>query len=123
MRVMLIEDDELVRESIAESLMGDDIDLDGVSNAEDALVLLGAGQLPDVIVTDNRLGNGLSGMQFADIARTRYPEIRIVLISGERLDRPLKKHERFVSKPFDPLHLADVVAECHQRQQACAAGN
>ena len=61
MRVLLIDDDTLVREMLAETLAAEDIEVDGLANAEDALVLLGANQVPDVLVTDVDLGGGLTG--------------------------------------------------------------
>ena len=58
MRVLLIDDDALVRQTLADSLAEESIEVDGLANAEDALVLLSAGQVPDVLVTDIDLGAG-----------------------------------------------------------------
>jgi CheY-like chemotaxis protein len=58
MRVMLIEDDALVRRMISEALDADGMEVAGLASAEDALVLLGAGQVPDVLVADVNLGPG-----------------------------------------------------------------
>jgi DNA-binding response OmpR family regulator len=58
MRVLLIEDDVMVRTMLSDALSEEGVEVDGLSNAEDALILLGAGQVPDVLVSDVNLGAG-----------------------------------------------------------------
>jgi DNA-binding NtrC family response regulator len=111
---MLIDDDALVRNSLAETLADEGIEVDGLANAEDAIILLGSGQAPDVVVTDIDLGIGLSGLDLATIARERHPDVEIILISGTTFDpgrRAVSEHERFLSKPFVPSVLADAIRE------------
>jgi DNA-binding response OmpR family regulator len=112
MRVMLIEDDALMRGLIAEKLGEEGMEVDGLASAEDALILLGAGQVPDVLVADVNLGAGLSGRELADIARERHPDADVVLISGAPpppdAPRPLRR-ERFLRKPFAPEALAAAI--------------
>ncbi len=110
MRVLLIDDDALVRQTLADTLAAEGIEVDGLANAEDALVLLGAGQVPDVLVADIDLGPGLSGLDLAHIARARHPAAEVVLISGTALDPcHLGCRERFLRKPFAPTALAEAV--------------
>jgi len=112
MRVLLIEDDEIVRTTLADTLGDEGIEVDGLANAEDALVLLGAGQVPDVLVTDIDLGPGLDGVDLADMARTRHPDVEIVFISGQPFNqegRPLGQHESFIRKPFTASQLATAI--------------
>jgi len=112
MHVLLIEDDALMRQLLSEMLAEDGIEVDGLANAEDALILLGAGQVPDVLVTDVDLGPGLSGLDLAAIARERHPDLELVFISGMPLPDdavPRARHERFLQKPFAPAALADAI--------------
>jgi DNA-binding NtrC family response regulator len=109
---MLIEDDELVRATLAETLAGEGIEVDGLTNAEDALILLGSGQAPDVLVTDIELGPGLSGLDLASIARERHPNVEVILISGTTpCPDPgvAQRRQRFLGKPFAPSALADAI--------------
>jgi CheY-like chemotaxis protein len=65
---MLIDDDALIRETLGEMLAEEGIEVDGLANAEDALILLGSGQAPDVLVADIDLGAGLSGLDPSALA-------------------------------------------------------
>ncbi len=121
MRVLLIEDDEAVRSTLSETLDGDGFEVDGLANAEDALILLGAGQVPDVLVTDIRLGNGLSGFDLAEVARARHPEVGVILISGaqtEEMRHELRRREIFLEKPFQPEALAAAIRKAAARDEA-----
>jgi len=112
MRILLIEDDQQVRTTLMEMLSDEGLDVEGLANAEDALVLLGAGQVPDVLVTDIDLGPGLGGIDLADMARAKHPEVEVVLISGTPSNprgRPLREHERFLRKPFTASSLAEMI--------------
>ena len=112
MRVLLIDDDAQVRQLLMDTLAAEGIEVDGLANAEDALVLLVAGQVPDVLVADIDLGAGLSGLDLAAIARERHPGVEVVLISGVRPDpnrQALGRRERFPRKPFAPAALAEAI--------------
>jgi DNA-binding NtrC family response regulator len=122
MRVMLIEDDPLMRGLIAEMLADEGMEVDGLASAEDALILLGAGQVPDVLVADVNLGPGLSGCGLAQIARERHPGVEVVLISGAPPPPAAVhalRHQRFLRKPFAPEALAAAIREA----AAVAASN
>ena len=112
MRVLLIDDDALVRQTLAETLAQEGIEVDGLANAEDALVLLGAGQVPDVLVADIDLGPGLSGLDLAALAQERHPAVEVVLISGASRapgQPSFEGHRRFLRKPFAPAALAEAI--------------
>jgi DNA-binding response OmpR family regulator len=108
MRVLLIEDDPQLRGNFVEMLHDGGFDVDGLANAEDALVLLGAGQIPDVLVTDINLGLGLDGIELANMARAKHPEVGVVFITGGPIDQQryrLREHEQFLQKPFSYAEL------------------
>ncbi len=102
----------LVRELVAEGLADHGFDVTGIAFAEDALVLLGSGEPVDVLVTDIDLGDGLTGMDVAAVARTRHPDIELIFISGRPVDREGRAphpHEHVLLKPFRPSELADLI--------------
>ncbi|MBL6457477.1 response regulator [Belnapia sp. T6] len=119
MRVLLIEDDAILRMILADELGEEGIEVNGLANAEDALILLGAGQVPDVLVTDISLGGGLSGFDLAELARAKHPEVAVILISGTAPDpaqHPLRRREMFLAKPFLPSTLAAAIRKAGQKE-------
>ena len=114
MRVLLIEDDDAIRELLAEDLAGNGFEVSGLAFAEDALVLLGSGEAVDVLVIDINLGDGLTGMDLAEVARGRHPDVELVFISGHAIDRQGRSphpHEHLLLKPFRPSELARLIRE------------
>ena len=119
MRALLIEDDALVRMLTAEMLEEAGVQVDAVSNAEDALILLASGQLCDVLVTDVNLGAGLGGIELAESVRSRHPDISVVFVSGQGLgDAVLAPGDHFLQKPFRPQLLVKLIAELAQGRAA-----
>jgi two-component system, OmpR family, response regulator len=109
--VLLVEDDELIRDILGEAL--DDAGLDTVRSpsAEDALVQMGA-DAPRVMVTDINLGAGMDGLALGREARQRFPDLPIVYISGRYAEvSGLRKDERFLPKPFPASVLLKTIAE------------
>ncbi len=116
MRVLLIEDDDVMRVTVADILLDEGVEVDAVSNAEDALVLLGSGQVCDVLVTDIDLGAGLDGLALADSVRSRYPEIAVVFVSGlPTAPAAISPRDRFLAKPFRPRQLVAAIEQLAPR--------
>ena len=118
MRVLVVEDDPVIREMIAEILIEEGVEADGVGYAEEALVLLGSGEQIDLLVTDIDLGDGLTGMDLAAIARSRHAGVELLFISGHSEDRAGQApspHERFLQKPFRAQDLVAILREARAR--------
>lgn len=114
MQVLLIEDDHTVRAILVDLLAEHGIEVDGLTNAEDAIVLIGAGQIPDVLVTDINLGPGLDGVDLAEMAQAKHPDVGVVFISGDPYNahgHRLGEHERFLQKPFRTSDLAAAIRD------------
>jgi two-component system, cell cycle sensor histidine kinase and response regulator CckA len=103
-RVLVVEDNELVRETTAQILRREGYDVVEASSANDAMRLMSnANFLPDLVLTDvvmpDRNGRDLAD----DLARLR-PHLRVVFMSGYTDDAMirygLETHRRFVEKPF-----------------------
>lgn len=105
-RLLLVEDDPLVRLSVAMGLEDFGFEVVEAETAESAIEMLGsATQEPPVmaVVTDINLGRGWSGLQLADFLRGRWPDIGIIFITGriEQLQgRELRRREALLAKPF-----------------------
>jgi DNA-binding NtrC family response regulator len=112
MRIMLVEDDPLLRDVLIEALTDAGFEVDGLDNAEDAIVLVGAGQVPDVLVADIHLGEGRDGFDLVADVQKRHPELRAIFVSGSHPGEPahrLPRHEVFLHKPFSAEGLVKAV--------------
>jgi two-component system C4-dicarboxylate transport response regulator DctD len=114
--VLLVEDDELILETLGDALNLAGLDTARSSNAEAALDLLGRDQ-PQVVVTDINLGGGMDGLALGREAHARFPNLPIVYISGRYGEvRGLKPNERFLTKPFTASVLLSAIAEIRVRE-------
>jgi DNA-binding NtrC family response regulator len=99
--ILLIEDDELVRDCLEVALMEAGLETLGSRSAEAALDLLDANEPPSVVVTDINLGSGMDGLAFMRAARAVCPGLPVVFISGRYGElRGMTESERFLPKPF-----------------------
>jgi len=107
-KVLLVEDDELVRETVAAMLTQAGLELQTTDCAEGALALDPGGF--DVLITDVRMP-GRSGPQLAHELRVRRPGLPVLFISGYA-DEALGAGEprtAFLAKPFSAAELEAAV--------------
>jgi CheY-like chemotaxis protein len=110
--VLLVEDDELVRDCLTEALHAAGVGIAGSASGEAALAALTEHAWPDVIVTDINLGRGMDGLAFARAARKMNPDLPVVYISGRYGElRGLLPIERFLPKPFTTPTLLRLIDE------------
>jgi len=103
-RVLLVEDEFLISEWVAQSLSDQGFAVQTASNAADALQRL-ASEPVDVLFTDINLPGGMDGAALARRAREMRPELPVVYASARAT---LLKLEAWVSgsiivpKPYEP---------------------
>ena len=124
--VLLVEDDALLRECLAEVLDDDGWQVIAVASAAAALDYMELGGMPNVLMTDLWLGAGMNGLTLIAEARQRWPMLHAVLASGADVGR-LDMHpgDRFLGKPFSMDALIQVVTELTTKPAAtscCMAG-
>ena len=101
MDILLVEDDDLVRDCLFEALNETGLLIQGIDTGEAALSLLRPDDPPSVVVTDINLGAGMDGLAFARAARALCPGLPVVYISGRYVElRGMSAYERFLAKPF-----------------------
>ncbi|CAH2605637.1 Histidine kinase (plasmid) [Rhodovastum atsumiense] len=118
--VMVVEDDESLRESLADFLDLEGIRAVGAADGREALQLLASGVRPDAIILDLMMP-GMNGWEFRR-AQMSAPELRnipVFVVSGVNVPsaevETLKALE-FVQKPFDPVRLVAAVAQAAGRR-------
>ena len=110
-RALVVEDDELQRELLVALLEECDLDVMQCESAEAAeLILQKIGGAVAFLFTDVNLAGRKNGAELAAMARSRFPNIRIVVTSGyEAPDVP--SGVKFLPKPWFAL---DVLREAER---------
>lgn len=83
MRVLLVEDNELLRGLTVRILRGLGHDVLEANDAPSALALAASDAPIDVLFTDVRLGGGADGVELALEVLTQAPQLRVLLTSGD----------------------------------------
>jgi CheY-like chemotaxis protein len=110
--LLLVEDDPLVRETVAAMLEDEGFEVVEAADAVQALDLVRDGLDAPLIVTDVDLGAGPSGAELADMLRRLRPETRIIFITGRMsslADRHVDEREAILPKPFASEALSKLV--------------
>ena len=82
-RVLLVEDEILISEMVAEVLAEHGYEVHVAANAKDALRHLTCGAPCDVLFTDINLPGGVDGAALAQLARKLRPDLPVVYASGQ----------------------------------------
>jgi CheY-like chemotaxis protein len=83
-RVLLVEDEPLLRKVISRQLVSAGYVVRVAVDGLDAIGKLRAGPL-DWIISDFEMPR-MAGLEFLDVVRERFPQIRVILISGVSVD-------------------------------------
>ncbi|MBD3586253.1 response regulator [Salinimonas sp. HHU 13199] len=104
--ILLVEDDELVRESTTSTLQKEGYRVIQAETAEDALKVLDAKADIDLVLTDVVMPGALSGFELAEWVQTTHPALRILVTSGF-VGNKRSNSERwfFLQKPFSTQSL------------------
>jgi CheY-like chemotaxis protein len=108
--VLLVEDDILVRYSMAEALRSDGFLVLEASSGEDALTLVDGRHSIDVLLTDVQLAGTLTGWDVADKCRSARADLPVIYTSGNAIERTRQvAGSRFFAKPYE---IGAVVGAC-----------
>lgn len=110
-RLLLVEDEFLISEMVAEDLSKQGFVVSAVANASDALSHLASAAV-DVLFTDVKLPGGIDGMTLARRAREMRPDLPVVYASGHvnkfDLDRCVPG-SIFIAKPYVPSFIGRIL--------------
>ena len=113
-RILVVDDEPSVRESLAEFLNDAGYDVSTAENGFDALLQLRR-VTPDVIISDLNMPQ-MSGFEFLSVVRRRFPEISVVAVSGayesgERVPGGVIADAFYAKGQHHPEELSHTVAE------------
>jgi CheY-like chemotaxis protein len=103
MRILLVDDDDLVRLVLAEMLADLGHEIVEAAGPQDALGRPNAISSPNLVITDIDLGSSLSGFDVAAKAHLLWPAARVILTSGcppGNIRQLLDPRDRYLQKPF-----------------------
>ncbi|MGD0418382.1 MAG: response regulator [Xanthobacteraceae bacterium] len=110
-RVLLVEDEFLISEWVAETLSDYGFAVRTATNAADALRQIMSAPI-DVLFTDINLPGGMDGATLARRARELLPDLPVVYASGRVLDSKQRvPGSLFVAKPYVPELIARLLAD------------
>lgn len=79
-KILIVDDEEIVRRSYARSLAGENCRVEMASNGQDALQVMG--QRPFDIVLLDLMMPGMNGMTVLKTIKQKWPESEVIIITG-----------------------------------------
>jgi DNA-binding NtrC family response regulator len=116
--VLVVDDEKNMRLSLKSVLAGEGYEFRLVESAEDALSALEKEEFL-MVITDARLGSGMSGYQFLATACKRWPNTPFLMITAYATPKLAVEAIKagaidYLAKPFAPEELLHAVARCAQ---------
>jgi CheY-like chemotaxis protein len=118
---LVVEDEWLVREEIADALRADGWSVLEAGSGESALAFLRTGQHIDLVITDIQLAGPLTGWDVAEEFRGARPGIPIIYASGNSRENVRKvEGSVFLGKPYCTSELLDACSKLSKRSERSA---
>lgn len=111
--VLVVEDEPLVRALGVDVLEDAGFVVVEAANATEALRTLETRSDVRVVFTDVNMPGGLDGLELARLIHQRWPQIRLIVASGQATPKPgdIPSDGEFVPKPWEPDALVDRIRE------------
>ena len=119
-KVLVVDDDRVVRQSYQRSLAGMRCRVQTALNADEALKLM-EDDPSDVVLADIRMP-GMDGITMLQEIKKRWPECEVVVITGYPSIETAKEAVRlgaynYLAKPIGPKEVVDAAAEALNRKR------
>jgi DNA-binding NtrC family response regulator len=106
---LVVEDDPLQRETLADLLKDHGLEVVECSTAEAAeLVVATTGPELKALVTDVSLAGEMSGLELAEYAKRKFPQLNVVMVSGKG-PAYIPQDTTFLLKPYRARELLEAV--------------
>jgi two-component system, response regulator PdtaR len=111
--VLVVEDEPIIRLSIAYELQDAGFEAFEASNAIEAIEILADHLEIRLMFTDIDMLPGISGLRLAGIVRCRWPSVKIIITSGLHQIPPdaMPATSRFMPKPYVPSEVIAAISE------------
>jgi CheY-like chemotaxis protein len=108
-RILVVEDEMLIRDFVLEELEDAGFEVVVASNADEAIVILETQLDIRLVFTDIDMPGSINGMKLAEAIRERWPPIHLVITSGNALPSELPARAMFIPKPYLGRNVGEVM--------------
>ncbi|HET9595872.1 MAG TPA: sigma-54 dependent transcriptional regulator [Anaeromyxobacteraceae bacterium] len=120
-RIFVVDDDASSRDLLSRILASEGHGVAALSDGSEALERLAAGEAPDLVVSDIRMGE-LDGLQLVDAFRQKAPDTPVILVTAfGNIDGAVDAIRRgafdYISKPYDVDAIKVVVGRALTQRQ------
>jgi DNA-binding NtrC family response regulator len=110
-RILVVEDDPLIREFVVEALREEGYDVIHAANGEEALAWC-LRRVADVLFTDIKLPGHVDGWQIAELCREHDPELPVIYATGfSPVEARPVPGSLSLQKPYHPEDIVKAVKE------------
>ena len=99
-RILVVEDEDLLRFVICEVLRENGLEVVEVTNADAAFEYLKTKDSIDLVFTDVNMPGRMDGVALAHSVNDNFPEIKVIVTSGRQLVSPVAPNP-FIAKPYE----------------------
>jgi DNA-binding response OmpR family regulator len=99
-RLLLVEDEFLIRLSLCEALGEYGFDVIPAKNGDEALAILQIEHV-DLVITDVKMPGRVDGIQLAHRLRHEWPSVAVLVVSGHAQVSDLPSKIPLIRKPYD----------------------
>jgi CheY-like chemotaxis protein len=115
--VLVVEDEVLIRMAVAAALRNVGLHALEARDADEAMTVLHAGIVPDVLFTDVRMPGSMDGLKLAALVESMFPHMHIIISSAYIGRTDLKMRVHFMAKPLDPAIIARTIKKVISRPE------
>lgn len=113
LRILLVEDDPMVRDVTVGALRAQDMDVTEAADGPQAMAILETKGPFDLLVSDLIMPGGMSGLDLREQVRERWPTCRVLVMTGY-------SHDEFARRGVDPASI-DLLRKPFSRDDLLAA--
>lgn len=121
--VMVVEDEQIIREFVCEILQFEGFDTVEYATADDAWKAFGDGVDIKLLITDIRMPGSIDGAQLTERVHSQWPKLPIIVMSGHETPETVNiaRDVAFLPKPWTIGKLTDEVMKAVYQEEINAA--
>ena len=118
-RILVVDDEKMMRSLIQRSLSDAGCKVLTAGSAEEGMALMEVNNI-DLVISDQKMPGGMTGIDFLQYIRTAYPEVLTILLTGyPNLETAMDAINsagvlKYLTKPFEIRELTRAVKHCFE---------